>query len=193
MLQELGALAGAESDLLMGVVIDDPEALLLDVTKDGGAFTDYGESEAILVVVHMNDVVGGREPHVDVAQEVEGDGGHADGAHAAEIITRIEDLELASEFQVLGRVPKCITECSVSYGLQASDGGARVDDGAAVAAEVELEGRGRNVCQQVAAHADARDLDVVVGDHMRVSQLGSELYAVRWDCSVAKNQRRPSV
>ena len=191
-----GALAGVEPNLLKGVVVDDPEALLLDVAEDGGAFTD-SEGEAIpVVVVHSNDVVGRREPHVRVAQKVERDGGHADGAQAAQVVARIENVELAHEVQVVGGVAERVADRGVRRGLQAGDGGAGVDDGAAVAVEVELEGGARDG-QQVAAHADARDLDVVVGGHSRVAQLRGELHAggccVVRDCSVAEDQRRPLV
>lgn len=180
----------------MGVVVDHPEILLLDVPNNGGTRTgDEGEAVSA-VVVHGHDVIRRRQPHVGVSQKMERHSGHLDGGHAAQIIACVENLHLPRESQVHGRVPEGISRCSVGHSLQASDGGAGVDDGAAIAEQVELEGRGRDGGEQVTAHADACDLDVVVGDYSRVSDLGGELHAVVcvvWHCSVAEDQRRSVV
>lgn len=157
-----------ESDLLVDVVVDDPEALLLDIADDRRAHGSSERKAEDVVVAHRDDVIGRREPHVDIALEVERDGWHTDGIHAREVVARVEDFEVGRGCQVHCRGTKRIPDCCICSCFQSRDRGAGVEDGATIPVRIELEHRRWDVGEQVAANADARYLHVIVRCDARI-------------------------
>ena len=90
---------------------------------------------------------------------MERDGGHADGVQSREVEAGVEEVEPSRGFQVLGGRTKGVADGGVRRGGQAGDGGAGVQNGAAVALVVQMEGRGRDGGKLGAANTDPRDLN----------------------------------
>ncbi|CAH9143901.1 unnamed protein product [Cuscuta epithymum] len=104
-----------------------------------------------------------------LAGEIQRDSRNGDFGGRRQVVAGVKDGEFRGGRQVLGVLLERVAEGLVRHGLKPGDGGARVDDDAAVPAAVDLENRRRNG-ELVAADADPGEPDVEEGVNFRIPE-----------------------